>query len=488
LSPTAILLITIVVLHYVNRYSESRVTQLVARHITDVSLAIDMAQTSFPSGRYLHNLIPEDGRLGLGLDESYIIHRILIADEEGRIIDSAEQSDISKNLKDLIGDLLPLQTAKPRSSVKAGHREPEQVLTYPVETDKGVRNVVIVISPHLLAEIVREESRRRWIAIAILCYLLILTVALASWRFTRPIRELRDATVRVSSGDFDFKVPVRRRDEMGALAQTFNEMLAGLRTKSELEEKLQRTERSALVGRFASGVAHEVRNPLSFINLSIDFMRDKFSPTAEASRAEYTKLCESMKEEIARLNRMVSDFLSLGRPPRLKLRELDARSLAEDVVSLVRAQAEQQGVRLTVVEAAGNNSQEYNTHFQGDAEQLKTCFSNLAINAVQAMPEGGALTITLHPQKHNVRIEVLDTGHGIAPDALEHIFEPYFSTKDTGTGLGLALTKKLIEDHGGQIMVTSEVGVGTTFVATLPREPAVRTQSVTVPQTVLGTS
>jgi len=93
-------------------------------------------------------------------------------------------------------------------------------------------------------------------------------------------------------------------------------------------------------------------------------------------------------------------------------------------------------------------------------DQLKTCFSNLAINAAQAIPGGGALKTTLHPQKHNIRFEVADTGHGIAPDVLGQIFEPYFSTKETGIGLGLALTKKLIEDHGGQIIVSSEVGVG----------------------------
>ncbi|HEX2489665.1 MAG TPA: ATP-binding protein [Blastocatellia bacterium] len=91
--------------------------------------------------------------------------------------------------------------------------------------------------------------------------------------------------------------------------------------------------------------------------------------------------------------------------------------------------------------------------------QLKTCFSNLAINAAQAIPGGGALKTTLHPQKHNIRFEVADTGHGIAPDVLGQIFEPYFSTKETGIGLGLALTKKLIEDHGGQIIVSSEIWV-----------------------------
>ena len=107
---TAILLVTIVVLYYVNSHSEKRITELVARHIKDISLAIDLAQTSFPSGQYLYELIPEDGRLDIGLDESHVIHRILIAEEGDRIIDSSEKGDINKQLKDVIGDLMSLQT------------------------------------------------------------------------------------------------------------------------------------------------------------------------------------------------------------------------------------------------------------------------------------------------------------------------------------------------------------------------------------------
>jgi len=275
---------------------------------------------------------------------------------------------------------------------------------------------------------------------------------------------------------------------MGALARAFNEMLAGLRDKKELEERLQRAERSALTGRVAAGIAHEIRNPLNFINLTIDFLRDKYAPAAETARADYTKLCDSVKDELTRLNRMVSDFLNYGRPARLILREVNARVLIEDTVSLVRAQADQQGVSLSVLEEAGDENQAHDGHFKGDLEQLKTCFSNLAINAVQAMAGGGSLKITLRPQKHNIRFEVADSGPGIAPEALGQIFEPYFSTKETGIGLGLALTRKLIEDHGGQIMVSSEVGVGTTFMVILPREPISEKQPASLPQPVLSGS
>jgi signal transduction histidine kinase len=157
-------------------------------------------------------------------------------------------------------------------------------------------------------------------------------------------------------------------------------------------------------------------------------------------------------------------------------------------MNLVRAQADQQGVSLSILEEAGDEDRPHDGRFKGDIEQLKTCFSNLTINAVQAMAGGGSLKISLRPQKHNIRFEVADTGPGIAPEALGQIFEPYFSTKETGIGLGLALTKKLIEDHGGQITVESVVGMGTTFTVTLPREPEVATQRAMLPQPALGTA
>jgi signal transduction histidine kinase len=485
---TAIVLATIAAIYYINRHLEQRVTGMVAEHISAISISIELLQNSIASGRDISDLIDEDGRITVGPEESHVIHQIIFSDENGRIIDSAESEDIGKNLNEVLGDLSPLNPPRVRLKSDAYGREPELVLTYKLETEKGNRRVTLIVSPHLLGEIVREESRERLIAIVVLSLLLILLIALTSWRFTRPVQELSKAALRVSSGDFDFSIPATRRDEMGALARAFNEMLVGLRDKRELEGRLQRAERSALTGRIAAGIAHEIRNPLSFINLTIDFMRDKFAPETETMRAEYTKLCDTVKDELARLNRMVSDFLSYGRPARLKLHEIDARGLIEEVMNLVRAQAGQQGVSLSIEEQAGDGGPTGDFHFKGDAEQLKTCFSNLAINAVQAMAGGGSLKIILRPHKNNIRFEVADTGHGIAPGALEQIFEPYFSTKETGIGLGLALTRKLIEDHGGQIMVGSEVGVGTTFTVILPRDPSFEPHQVSMPQPVLSAS
>jgi signal transduction histidine kinase len=479
---TIIVLLTIAAIYLISRHLERRIAGLVEEHIKAISVSVDLAQSSFLSDLYIDEMLEKDRRITVGREESHIIHKILIVDEGDRVINSAEPGDKGKTLKDALGDLKLLNPIKTATVGAAAGLEPELTLTYPVETDAGKRRVVIIISPHMLAEVVREESRERLFAVGGLSILLIIIISLVSWRFTRPIEELSSAALRVSSGDFDFSVPATQRDEMGALARAFNEMLAGLRGKRELEERLQRAERSALTGRVAAGIAHEIRNPLNFINLTIDYMHDKFTPAAEAARADYAKLCDSIKDELTRLNRMVSDFLNFGRPARLMLREVNARVLIEDIVNLVRAQADQQGVSLSVLEEAGAENQAHDGHFKGDVEQLKTCFSNLTINAVQAMAGGGSLKISLRPQKHNIRFEVADTGPGIAPEALGQIFEPYFSTKETGIGLGLALTKKLIEDHGGQITVESVVGMGTTFTVTLPRIPEVATQPALLPQ------
>ncbi|MGH9937051.1 MAG: HAMP domain-containing protein, partial [Blastocatellia bacterium] len=240
---TIIVLTTIGAIYYINRHLEERIAGLVAEHIRAISVSVDLAQSSFPKGEYIHDLLREDGRITVGMEETNIIHKIMVVDTDNRVIDSAEAGDKGRTQEEALGDLEISNPANPRPGANANGRDPELALTYPVETDRGKRKVMIIVSPHLLGEIVREESLERLMAIVGLSVLLILIIALVSWRFTRPIQELSYAALRVSSGDFDFSVPATQRDEMGALARAFNEMLAGLRVKRELEERLQRAER-----------------------------------------------------------------------------------------------------------------------------------------------------------------------------------------------------------------------------------------------------
>ncbi|HEU4390180.1 MAG TPA: ATP-binding protein, partial [Blastocatellia bacterium] len=272
------------------------------------------------------------------------------------------------------------------------------------------------------------------------------------------------AARRVAAGDLDFQVPVERMDEVGELATTFNEMIGELQYKRELDEKLNQAERAAVIGRLTQSIAHEIRNPLNVLNLSIDHAATKFAPEDPVKRQQFTRILSSVKDEIARLNRMVNDVLNYGRPASQSGGVVDMRRLVEETATLIRPQADEQRVEVTI-ETADTGVP---ATVIGDAERLKSCLSNIAINALQAMPAGGRLTARVAQTNGAVEISIEDTGSGIGEDAIHKIFEPYYSTKQAGFGLGLAVTKKIVEDHRGAIFVDSIPEQGTTFTLSFP--------------------
>ena len=293
-----------------------------------------------------------------------------------------------------------------------------------------------------------------------------------SWSLSRPLQSLTKAARAVAAGDLSVKVPASGEDELGQLSATFNEMVQRLRENRLLEERLHFAERSTAIGRLASGVAHEIRNPLNFINLSIDHVRERLAPEDEARRRDFDRILLSMKAEISRLNRLVGDFLSFGKPMRLDRRPSSVGAILEEVAALVDHKARDQGIALTV------DIERDIPEMDADPELLKTCFLNLMINACDAMPEGGLLALSLRSSEEDgarsLLISVSDTGHGMSPEEIRSAFEPYFSTKETGLGLGLALTQKIVSDHGGTIRLESSAGKGTTALIALPLVPATK--------------
>ncbi len=240
-------------------------------------------------------------------------------------------------------------------------------------------------------------------------------------------------------------------------------MTAELAKKREIEAQLQQAEKSAVVGRLGSAIAHEIRNPLNYINLTLDHLRAKYAPEEEEKRERFEKLTSQLKDEVARINQQISDFLNYSRPATADLRAVDARPIIEDSLRIVEAQAEEHGVKIGIVE------HEDVPQIMGDPEFLRSVFNNLFINAVQSMgSDGGHLSIKISPDGHMVQFEVTDTGSGIPAENLSKIFEPYFSTKETGTGLGLAIVQKIIDIHNGTIEVESVPGEGTKFTVRLP--------------------
>lgn len=253
-----------------------------------------------------------------------------------------------------------------------------------------------------------------------------------------------------------------------------------LAERRTLEAAVAREQRLSAVGNLAAGVAHEVRNPLNAISVGLQRLRMEFAPPEADARAEYVRFTEIMQAEVGRLNAIVDRFLTLARPSRLSLTEESLAPVLGELEALLASQASAQKVRITTEVLLDGAKVRMNR------QQLTHAFMNLLLNAIQAMPDGGTLTIRAAllppgqagglaretgqaaPARPVARIAVTDTGPGILPEHLDRIFEPYFTTKEGGTGLGLALAHKIIEEHGGHITVESRAGSGATFVVVLP--------------------
>ena len=336
---------------------------------------------------------------------------------------------------------------------------------FPVETTKGRWYIIVVLdSANTLTNILERQASRSALYTLLLLLGTTLVTGLFVWRFTRPIKDLSVAARRVANGDFDVRVPTNRSDEMGALAAAFNEMIARLGRTRELESRLHQVEKAAVVGRLAAAIAHEIRNPLNYINLTLDHLRSSFAPEDPAKRETFERLANQLKSEVARINRHITDFLKYSRPSALELEPLDLHFQAEDAMRVISGQAAESGIETSLKE------QDKLPLVVADKDSLRSVFTNLLLNSLEAMDgEGGSIRVNLSAEAADrVRVEITDTGRGIAAEDIAKIFEPYYSTKETGTGLGLAIVKKAIDDHGGSITVSSKQGEGTTFTIVLP--------------------
>ncbi|MDH4101236.1 MAG: ATP-binding protein, partial [Nitrospirota bacterium] len=252
------------------------------------------------------------------------------------------------------------------------------------------------------------------------------------------------------------------RNEIGELTQSFNQMVKGLREMKELEERLRQSEHLSQIGQLASGIAHEVRNPLNMVNLSIDHIRSKYPPDDPQAREEFLGILSGIKGEVHRLNAMISNFLDYGKPVRLSIALESLPETLNEVLSLAGEKLREQGV---IVQKSFQSNL---PPIPMDKKQIKTCFMNLVLNAIQAMPEGGRLSVEASCNQDTAVVKIKDSGVGITPENAVKIFEPYFTTKEAGIGLGLALTKRIIEEHGGRILIDSGENIGTEVLVEMP--------------------
>lgn len=252
-----------------------------------------------------------------------------------------------------------------------------------------------------------------------------------------------------------------RTIELQKTAHGLEESYQKLQHQSEriivIEEQLRRAEKLSTLGEMAAVLAHEIRNPLGSIRGTAEILRDDYRP----GDPKY-EFIEIQIKETERLNHVVEDFLRMARPQAGQMQRCSLREELETIIVLTASDAHQRGIRLTL------EPPEDDLAVTGDGEKLRQAFLNIVINALQATPDGGSVTISTSTSENSREILFRDTGNGIAADALERIFEPFFTTKADGTGLGLAITKKIIEAHGGSLIVESGLGTGTTVMVRLP--------------------
>jgi two-component system nitrogen regulation sensor histidine kinase NtrY len=296
---------------------------------------------------------------------------------------------------------------------------------------------------------------------------ILLGLVLGWWvsaRVTRPIEELAAGAREVAAGHWEARVEVHSRDEIGQLADAFNEMTRQL---AEQRERLVQTERVAAWRELARRLAHELKNPLFPLQLTVENLQRAREQTAEQFDEIFFESTATLREELENLKTIVSRFSDFAKMPPPEFEPVDMNELVRSAVKLFEPQLAPMGRPPITPELYLDENL---PHPPADPILLRRALDNLILNSLDAMPAGGTLTVRTAHRPGSVRLEVTDTGQGLTPEECARLFTPYYTTKRHGTGLGLAIVQSVVSDHGGRIEVESAPGAGATFRIELPME------------------
>jgi signal transduction histidine kinase len=284
-----------------------------------------------------------------------------------------------------------------------------------------------------------------------------------TYQVQRPMVELQEKMAQVGEGNLSASVSfAKRNDEIGDLGRDFNRMVANLKETREEIQRLHRTQMSraehlATLGELAAGLAHEIRNPLAGIAGVIEIIgRDL--PSTSPARA----VVKDVRLEINQIDHILTDLLQTARPHPPEIRRSDLNTTVEHAVMLARQQALSKPIEIQFKKNSNVPEVEH------DSDQIHQVLLNLMINSIQAIENQGKIAVDVGTHDAFATISVADTGRGILPEHLPNIFRPFYTTKGNGTGLGLSLARRIVEEHGGHIDVTSTIGKGAKFVVNLP--------------------
>ena len=312
---------------------------------------------------------------------------------------------------------------------------------------------------------------------------IVLAILLSSWasaRVTRPVEQLARAARDVTSGNWNASVQVEGHDEVAQLAESFNRMTSELLAQ---KERLVQTERVAAWRELARRLAHELKNPLFPLQLTVENLIRAREQSPEMFEEIFRESSQTLLAEISNLKGIIGRFSEFSKMPQPQLQRVQVNEIVEAVGRLFQAQFQAKGREAIHCQMQLDRRLE---PIAADPELLHRALSNLVLNAMDAMPNGGTLTLRTRRDDGKVAVEVCDTGSGLTREECERIFTPYYTSKQHGTGLGLAIVQSVVSDHGGRISVQSEPGKGTTFVIELPSNVSALPQATSSQEEAAG--
>jgi signal transduction histidine kinase len=393
------------------------------------------------------------------------IKEVSIINNEGEIIDSSDPEKVGKR-RDIKKLGKGLKASRGLSGRKAADdsSHPYDLVVPVIVGDEQLGYVHINLLLDNIRTIQHDNFIHRLAATFLVFMLGIgLTIFLAR-RYTKPIQRIVESVNKVAAGDLTETLTVESGDEIGKLSANFNEMVRKLRERELLEKRLFEAEHLSKVGQLAAGIAHEIRNPLNYISLAVDHLKGDSSLAGSEARVERDELLDKIKEEVRRANYMVLNFMSYGRPLKLRSTSICYGDLLERALSLIQDRLTEQRIELVIDIPPDLPAME------ADSELLRTCLVNLITNASHAMPKGGKITLGARYDavESAFHLSFTDEGIGIRPEDIPKITQPYFTTRKTGIGLGLAITERIVKEHGGELSVESTLGKGSIFTISLP--------------------
>jgi signal transduction histidine kinase len=410
-----------------------------------VAKAIEVATTQIGPEGWKDPKVLEDYTAAL---RARGLQNIKVADEGGRPISEAAAPGT--------GGRRPKKPVSPKDIVISGvigSGPTNRNLVVPIVIDGHLRgHVEIAYNLENIRAQLADNFRRRLFALLGVFALGLAVMLVLTRNATRPLDALADGAAQVAEGRLDVTVPVDRDDEIGRLAATFNYMTEKLQERQELEVRLAGAEKRAEIGHLASGLAHEIKNPLNALSLGLDVLRRRHRPEGDAAAADYGARIEALRGEINRLAILINNFLAYGRPLTLTFLPTDVGALVRHTLSDLAETAVQ--AHVTIEE----DIPEALPLLRADANLLKSSIWNLVQNGIQAMERhGGLLRVSVSTESgieepgRRLVLSVQDEGPGIPEADLPRLFDPYFSNKEGGVGLGLAMVKRIVEEHGGKV-------------------------------------